>query len=372
MDSCSRPRSETFPDKTDNVREKDNAVIAMHLRVCLRFVVLLLSPCLLAASASKEDSASRSELGVRGGRFTVNGKETFLCGISYYGALGASEETIRRDLADLKRHGFNWLRVWATWAAFSNDVSAVDAEGRARQPFLRKLQWLVAECDRQDLVVDVTLSRGNGVSGPPRLQTPEAHRRAVETLVVTLKPHGNWYLDLSNERNIQDKRFTSLAELARLRELARTLDGRRLVTASHAGDITRDELREYLLDVRVDFLAPHRPRDATSAAQTKGQTLAYRAMMKEIGRTVPVHYQEPFRRGYGWQPRAEDYVTDWQGAKAGGAAGWCFHNGDHRATQDGQPRRSFDLRSARLFEQLDGEETRALRLLKAASSVERE
>ena len=34
-----------------------------------------------------------------------------------------------------------------------------------------------------------------------------------------------------------------------------------------------------------------------------------------------------------------------------GAAGWCFHNGDERAAKDGRPRRSFDLREKRLFEE---------------------
>jgi hypothetical protein len=86
--------------------------------------------------------------------------------------------------------------------------------------------------------------------------------------------------------------------------------------------------------------------------------------MKELGREVPLHYQEPFRRDFGkWQPRAEDYVTDLKGALAGGAAGWCWHNGDNRSAKEGQPRRSFDLREKRLFAQLDEEERRALPLL---------
>ena len=52
----------------------------------------------------------------------------------------------------------------------------------------------------------------------------------------------------------------------------------------------------------------------------------------------------------------EDFVTDARGARAGGAAGWCLHNGDTRAASDGRPRRSFDLREGLLFEQLDAEE----------------
>jgi endo-1,4-beta-mannosidase len=296
-------------------------------------------------------------LGVQGTAFTLNGKPTFLLGISYYGALGAPEETIRCDLAEMKRHGLNWIRVWATWAAFGSDVSAVDGEGRPRPAFLKKLDWLVAECDRQGLVVDVTLSRGNGTSGPSRLQTMAAHRRAVETLTNSLKTNRNWYLDLANERNIKDQRFTSFADLKELRAAVRSLDPKRLVTASHAGDIGVKDLRNYLLEVGVDFLAPHRPRHSRSPQQTEKQSRAYLSVLKDLGHSVPVHYQEPFRRGYGtWQPRAEDYLTDLQGAQAGGAAGWCFHNGDQRGQPESRPRRSFDLRNQRLFDQLDREE----------------
>jgi len=309
---------------------------------------------------------STTVLSVDGTRFTLNGKPTFLYGISYYGGLDASDESIRRDLDDMQRYGFNWIRVWANWRAFDADAAAVDGEGRPIPEGLEKLKWLVAECDRRGFVVDVTFSRGNGVTGPPRLQTLEAHRRAVETTVAALKPWRNWYLDLSNERNIQDKRFTSFEDLKALRDLANQLDPRLLITASQGSDITRDELREYLQTARVDFISPHRPRDAESPGQTESKSKRLFAWMKEQGRLIPVHYQEPFRRGYGqWKPKAEDFVIDLRGAIAGSAAGWCFHNGDEREQPDGRPRRSFDLRSKRLFEQLDPEELRALERLKA-------
>jgi hypothetical protein len=327
---------------------------------CMGWAVMLATG---RAASRQEPAESQTDLGVKDASFTLNDRPTFLLGISYYGALGAPEEALRRDLAEIKRHGFQWIRVWATWAAFDNDVSAVATDGSPREPYLARLKSLVAECDRQGLVVDVTLSRGNGVTGPARLQTQAAHRRAVETLIAALKPHRNWYLDLSNERNIRDKRFTSFEDLKDLRALVRTLDPERLVTASQAGDIGRDELREYLLTVRVDFIAPHRPRGAKSPAETAAKTGEYRAWMKELGRVVPVHYQEPFRRGFtrGWEPSAEDFLTDLKQSRAGGAAGWCFHNGDQRDKPDGQPRRSFDLRDKRLFEQLDTEEEKLLR-----------
>ena len=83
----------------------------------------------------------------------------------------------------------------------------------------------------------------------------------METLVTALKPYRNWYLDLSNERNVRDKRFTSFEDLKELRARARMLDAACLVTASHAGDMSREDLRRYLEEVRLDFISPHRPRE---------------------------------------------------------------------------------------------------------------
>lgn len=310
-------------------------------------------------------AAPQHVLAVQGGRFTINGRLTFLHGISYYGALAAEDEFIRLDLDDMQRFRFNWIRVWANWTGFGADAAAVDGEGRPIPAGIERLKRLVAEYDRRGMVVDVTFSRGNGVTGPPRLLTLEAHGRAVETVVTALQPWRNWYLDLSNERNVRDKRFTSVSDLKALRDLAKRLNPQLLVAASHAGDISREELREYMQVVGVDFISPHRPRDAYSPSQTEAKTRQYLSWSKELGRVVPVHYQEPFRRGFGkWNPKAEDFITDLRAAVAGGAAGWCFHNGDRRDASDGQPRRSFDLREKRLFDQLDEQERKTVDLLK--------
>src|SRR5579872_2602432 len=103
-----------------------------------------------------------TRLAVRDGRFQVNDSPAFLLGCSYYGALGGDSKTWEADLDDLQRAGSNWIRVWATWGAFGQDISAVDAEGRPREPYFEKLKSLLAECDRRGMLVDVTVSRGNG------------------------------------------------------------------------------------------------------------------------------------------------------------------------------------------------------------------
>jgi hypothetical protein len=220
------------------------------------------------------------------------------------------------------------------------------------------------------MVVDVTLTRGKEVGQLPDF---DAHLRVVIVLVEILRPYRNWYLDLANECDVHDARYVGAGELRHLRDRVHQLDPQRLVTASFGGhDLSADDVRESLLTIGLDFLSPHRPRTAESPGQTETKTRESLALMKAIGRVVPVHYQEPFRRGYEqWEPVAADFLADLRGAAAGGAAGWCFHNGTQRDAPDQQPRRSFDLRNRRLFDQLDDEERKvvaeAAKVLEAAT-----
>jgi len=324
-------------------------------------LVLVLS----ATGAAEARKDFTTVLGIDAGKFTINGKRSFLFGISYYGALGAQPQSVVSDLDDMRKFGINWIRVWATWGAFGNDVTVVDEQGRVREPYMSRLKQLVAECSMRGMIVDVTLSRGNGVTGGPRLQSLQVHKQAVETLLTELREHRNWYLDLGNERNITDKRYVSMADLAELRDAAKQTDKDRLVTASRAGDIPNLALREYLNRVRVDFITPHRPRSSDSAEETKNKSYEYITWMKEIGTVVPLHYQEPFRRGFtrGWEPTVDDFVTDARGAVESGAAGWCLHNGHQKDKPESKPRRSFDMSEKRLFDQLDDVEKKALERL---------
>jgi hypothetical protein len=325
-----------------------------------RLALVLLTLLTLPSRAAEPPTT----LAIRGPAFTLNDHPTFLLGCSYYAALGAPDDFIRKDLDDLRRHGFNWIRVWATWTAFDNDVSAVDAAGQPRQPYLDKLNWLVGECDTRGMVVDVTLARGDGSRGSPRLPSLDAHRQAVRTLVSFLKDRPNWFIDLANERNVRDKRFTPLDDLRTLRDLVKSIDPRRLVTASHTGELTRDDVTHYMRDAGLDFLTLHAERTPQSPAQTRARTERILAGFPDGQPRVPLLYDEPFRRGYTkWDPAADDFATDLAGARAGGAAGWCFHNGSQANTPDHQPARSFDLRHRRLLDQLDPEERKFLETL---------
>jgi hypothetical protein len=331
----------------------------------------ILTVCLASTVASSPGVT----LGIRDTAFTLDGQPTFLLGISYYGALGADEATICRDLDRMTEHGFNWLRVWATWTAYDNDVSALEDDGSPREPYLSRLKRLVELANERRMVVDVTLTRGAKYRDREshlwgKLPSLDAHLRAVTTLADALRPYRNVYMDIANERNIRDERFVSYAELAVLRDAIKEVDADRLVTASHAGgDLTVADIVEYVRAARVDFLSPHRPRHVDSPAETRAKTIEHLDQIRASGTTMPLHYQEPFRRGYApnaWEPKASDFMDDLCNARDAGAAGWCLHNGDTRdGNPDRRPRRSFDLRDGSLFDQLDGEEREFLRWLRS-------
>ena len=59
------------------------------------FFVFMVS---LPTTAADKRSAAATKLAAKEGKFTVNGKPTFLYGISYYGTLGAPEAFIEQDL----------------------------------------------------------------------------------------------------------------------------------------------------------------------------------------------------------------------------------------------------------------------------------
>ncbi len=300
-------------------------------------------------------------LGLDGARFTVDGEPVFLLGASYYGGLGASEETVRTDMDALRQAGFNWVRVWATWS-HGGDVSAVGEDGGAREPYLTRLKALVRACDERGMVVDVTLTRGKSGGGGVVCDLA-AHRAAVEVIVVALGEWRNWYLDLANERDVRDARYVSAGEVRELRELVRRLDPDLLVTASFGGhDLGKAYVREALVEAGLDFVAPHRPREAGSPGETESHTRICLEAMSRLGIVRPVHYQEPFRRGYGrWQPEVADYLEDLAGAVRGRGAGWCLHNGSSRSDEGGVRERSFDLRGRSLMSQLDAVELEVVR-----------
>ena len=304
------------------------------------------------------------------GRFLFDGRPTFLLGASYYGGLALETAEVEKDFRELVRLGFNWVRLWCTWGAFGNDVAAVDARGRPREPYLTRLLEMCRLAERLGMVVDVTFARGispeaaashealRAAAAKPWMYSPVVvhrdHLEAVRTVTAALRPWRNVYIDVANERNSPRELPVTCEEAGEMIRRVHELDPERLATVSSANDIADEEVAGYAITAGVDFLTPHRVRTAESPGQTEERTRRYRRLLANLGRLMPVHHQEPFRRDFTpWQPTVEDFLTDLAGAIRGGAAGWCFHNGYCRHKADWRPRRSFDLRDGRLMEQLD-------------------
>ena len=305
-----------------------------------------------------------------GHRFTLDGKETFLMGISYYGALSAEDpEVWAKDLQELRRDGVNWIRVWAYWQ-FPKDngenVSVMERDGSIREALMQKLEDLVASCDELGIVVDVTLFRDASTSGvgPPDMA---AHTQACLNIARRLLPCRNVYVDVANERDVRDGRYVSLEECGELIRCIKSVDPKRLCTAS-CMPVSLDQLSAIMNIARVDLLAPHLCRHQGCADRTQETVKGTLEWMRSIEKTVPIHLQEPFRRGYGnYEPEVDDFLRDLAGAVRGGAAGWCFHNG---AQQGDRPFRSFSLASSegRLYEQLDASELAVLSKMKGVAA----
>ncbi len=258
------------------------------LRLVRRWLAVVLVVSWLAQfkqMAGDTQVLHRSEvsLGIDGTDFTINGKKSFLLGASYYGALGAPDSFITRDLDDLQKLGFNWIRVWAVWDMFENNISAVDPSGRAREPYLTRLKAVVEAAERRGFVVDVTLARVQ-----PSLPNQQAHLRAAELLAKELKRYRNVYFDLANERDQHyGIAFVSYAELRALRDRVKAVDADRLVTASGEPTDLAD-LSRYLVEAGMDFIAPHLARDFGTEKRTADTTRKYLQWMRELGRTAPI------------------------------------------------------------------------------------
>ena len=329
-----------------------------------RFVgcLILYLLCLCAATAQAAPALdAKVALGISadGRFFTLNGRPTFLQGMSYYGAESiADPAAVTADLDDLAAEGFNWIRVWAFWSGPGSDpkedVSVLTPDGQVREPYMSRLKTLLTECNRRGIVVDVTIPfDGKGEWVGPR--NPAEHLAVVRKLAAELKPWRNAYIDVGNERDVRDARYVSLEEVGRLIDAIKVIDSQRLCTASSAPD-SAGRMRDFLRIGKMDFIAPHLSRDEDSAGMTVGEVDRLVGWMDEIGRRVPIHLQEPFRRGYnGYNPSTDDFLRDCSGAKIAEAAGWCLHNGSDRRFEGERPWRSFNMNAAggRLYKQLD-------------------
>jgi hypothetical protein len=272
----------------------------------------LLAIFLLAAASGAH------ELTVSGTRFLLDGTPFPYTGISFFNAIynPAFHADRLTWMRKFQRYGINVLRIWAQW---DNKRGFVDGcpecslyfpDGRLRPDRVERLKSILADADREGMIVELTLFSQESWHDDIKL-APGAADRAIAALTKELLPY----------RNVAFQVWNELSEL--VPEHVKTIkanDPKRLVTNSPGGGgtIVGDAAQQRVLD----YLSPHTSR------QNYGKT--WQIAPAEVKYLLeryqkPVVDDEPGRNGtpqFGG-PKEQTYPFDhilhiWEVWKAGG------------------------------------------------------
>lgn len=281
-------------------------------------------------------SPARSPQLAHDGRgFLIDGKSTWLAGVSLFDALGPTPPR-DEDLDTIRNAGIRIVRVWAHWHDTIYDAKgALTATGRTR------LRQLIDRLRARGLLLELVLLRPGELKGQPyaAFDTPDARLAAVRSVTTTLVGDRDVLFDVFNEHDHPDGPI-SHAALRTLRDAVKAIDRKRLVTVSStethlldASDAVGAQESANLLaeagrgpgQVGVDILSAHLPRTDDFADHTAARLQALAAALKQAGSPVPIYLNEPKRATEKAVLTADTYRRAAAGARAGGAAGWVFH-----------------------------------------------
>ncbi|RLE65711.1 MAG: hypothetical protein DRJ38_03295 [Thermoprotei archaeon] len=293
-------------------------------------------------------------IGVSGNRFTLNGRPIFLLGISAFDAIGKMKD---EDLDELRRLGFNLIRVWADW----RENTIFNPDGSINFTKLNELKALVEACAKRRIVVDLALFDSSLTFGDDQAK----RRKAAEILTRELLGFRNMIFDVMNEHDHSGATMTH-EEVKEIRDIIKSIDPNRVVTVSSCeehlitskGELVEQNILEEVNVVKVDVLTPHLPRTEDWWNQTARRVQKIRGFLNSINKSLPIYLQEENRRGWGgFWPTKDQFLTALRQAYESGAAGWVFH------TDAG-----FDLSSGSIFTFLDDVEKEVVKELRSVIS----
>lgn len=272
----------------------------------------------------------------------VDGRPTFLVGVSLFDALGPVPPR-DRDLDALAAWTINTVRVWAHWhdAIYSADGTLTPA-GRTR------LTTLAGRLQTRGLILELVLLRPGELPGQAYalFASESARGKAVEETTAALRPFRNVLFDLYNEHDHSDGPI-SHADARALRDRVKAIDPSRVVTISSTEYHLMPKGRaidEAALaaeagkgagSVGVDLLAPHFPRTDDWDAATAERVRLVRGALDRLGSHLPIYLNEERRATPQAGLAAVAYGRALSAARNAGAAGWIFHTAagfDLRAT----------------------------------------
>jgi hypothetical protein len=283
-------------------------------------LLMVLSLCAMEAQAQK--------LSIQGDRFAVDGTPKFLTFITYFGAMGAPN--IINDLRLIRSLGFDGIRIWPN---LNSGPQLMNSDGTLRPDELKRLLFILDEARLEHLIVDVTFTYEH-IPG----MTPATARVGILAATSALRTYDNLLFDIENERNVQDRRFMSGADVRSIFVGIKATDPARIAFASNAPVDSPEYAAQFAADLGLDVTAYHEPRPPNW--YELGVTQAVVRAMKVNGR--PAYLQEPMatRDTYFRYPsndRAEYFLQAFANAKLSGAAAWCFHTEVGVDFRDGPP-----------------------------------
>jgi hypothetical protein len=301
--------------------------------------------------------AAPIELGIQGGKLTVNGQARFLIFVSYFDALRASESTLSRDFQYLRAHRVDGLRIFPNWWNWSDmkhfpTDTLMDGRGKLREQQLEKLKSILKQAAEHGLIVDVSFAYETvgGLSdlredqlGVSQGQLPvnqvhlEDYERGLTEVAIALRAYRHIFFDVQNEYN---GRITHLTDddVRRLCKAIKVADPGRIATASLANEIGPEEVAKRSNEANLDIVAWHESRnpwqfDAMDVLTARAKSATNKPLY--FGETAEL--TDEFT--------VENFITAVTKTKAAGAAAWTFH------TEHG-----FDLSKAALTDQLSNAE----------------
>ena len=260
--------------------------------------------------------ARAQKLSIQGDRFAVDGAPRFLTFISYFGAMGAPN--IPADFRFLHSMGFDGVRIWPN---LDTGPQLMNGDGSLRPEGLSRLLFILDQAKLERLVVDVTFTYEH-IPG----MTPATARIGIAAATEALRAYDNILFDIQNERNVQDRRYMSEADVGAIFAAIKAADPNRIATADNS--LGEDWGPQYAADftarLGLDVTAFHESR--RSDWYTPAFYSSMIGTLKSNGK--PAYLQEPNStrdRTYQANDRAEYYLQAIANAKLFGAAAWCFH-----------------------------------------------
>jgi hypothetical protein len=335
--------------------------VTSHVRLILAagalLALILTGGFSLARDGGSYGQARRgpvTSLGIRGDRFTLNGTETFLLGVSYFDIKNWRVS----DLDGFASRQFNLVRVWLDWLPdVAPDRSMFDQSNGTISPSNQTvILAFVRACASRGIVVDVTILQDG-----TRMAVQET---AVRHAVSLLRKEANVMFDVVNEHNNRLWSHDHRGMMTRLITAAKQAGPQNIIYYSswekhHLSEdpavpqrgVINDELNSGVM-----ALTPHLLRTPDWFSQTTSRVMALKTYLSSIQRVRPIYLQEENRRGGNYiNSSAEEFRTAAQNARNAGAAGWVFH------TQAG-----FDLSTQDFFARLDAIEREVMETLAGA------